>query len=190
MSRPREFSATVDDTHERAVTLLGTDAVAGSATLSVNGRELEVRLGPWVSAERRLAWIDGRRVTFAWQRDREGGVRLHMVGVNYQVELVDAQTKKLRELKAAAQGGAEVKLKAPMPGVVYSVAVAAGAAVKKGDLICVLEAMKMQNEIKADRDGVIKELHVKPGDSVQKGALLGVLAPPPDAGSTTSATDG
>ncbi|MGE0434602.1 MAG: acetyl-CoA carboxylase biotin carboxyl carrier protein subunit [Planctomycetota bacterium] len=185
MARPREYAATVDDTPDVALSVVAADdapADAPTALVTINGRERRVQLGPWVTSDRRLAWIDRQRVTFSFQRDSDGGVRLHLLGVNYQVELVDAQTKRMRALKAAASGGAELKLKAPMPGVVLRVAVEVGATVAKGDLICVLEAMKMQNEIKADRDAVVRELHVKPGDSVQKNALLAILAPPPAAG--------
>ncbi len=54
----------------------------------------------------------------------------------------------------------------PMPGLVVSVAVAAGEAVQEGQAICVVEAMKMQNILRAERAGVVARLNVKPGDSV------------------------
>ena len=66
-------------------------------------------------------------------------------------------------------------VKAPMPGKILSVAVSAGAAVKKGDLLCVLEAMKMQNEIYAPNDGTVSEVRVAANQSVATGDVLVVL---------------
>ena len=67
--------------------------------------------------------------------------------------------------------GAE-KVTAPMPGTVLAVKVAVGQAVKKGETVVLLEAMKMENEIPAPRDGVIASIAVNKGASVQSGDLL------------------
>lgn len=58
---------------------------------------------------------------------------------------------------------------APMPGVVLSVEVAPGAVVTRGQLLLVLEAMKMKNDLRAERDGVIASVSVSPGDQVKHG---------------------
>lgn len=58
---------------------------------------------------------------------------------------------------------------APMPGVVLSVEVAPGAVVTRGQLLLVLEAMKMKNDIRAERDGVIASVSAAPGDQVKHG---------------------
>ena len=63
-------------------------------------------------------------------------------------------------------------IKAPMPGVVMSFKVVAGQTVKKGDVVLILEAMKMENEMKAPGACVIKSILVKKGDSVETGAVL------------------
>lgn len=60
----------------------------------------------------------------------------------------------------------------PLPGVIISVLVNEGDAVKKGQKILVLEAMKMENDIKADRDGIVASVNVSKGDSVQEGDTL------------------
>ena len=66
-------------------------------------------------------------------------------------------------------------VKCPMPGKILSVAVSAGADVKKGDLLLVLEAMKMQNEIYAPQDGTVSEVRVAANQTVATGDVLVVL---------------
>ena len=61
---------------------------------------------------------------------------------------------------------------APLPGKILSVAVKAGDTVRKGEELCVIEAMKMGNSIKAQRDGVIQEVVVSVGDTIPFGAPL------------------
>ena len=75
---------------------------------------------------------------------------------------------------AAAPAGAET-VKSPMPGTILAVNVTAGQSVKKGDVLVVLEAMKMENEIQAARDGVVASVAVTKGATVETGAVLVVL---------------
>jgi len=80
---------------------------------------------------------------------------------------------------AAAPAAAPVAgeaVNAPMPGTILKVAVTAGQAVKEGDLLCVLEAMKMENEIFAPRAGTVAQVLAAKGASVDTGATLVVLA--------------
>ena len=74
---------------------------------------------------------------------------------------------------AAKVAGEEVC--APMPGTVMSVKVSNGQAVKKGDVLLVLEAMKMENEIYAPCDGTVAAVSVSQGDAVESGKVLVVL---------------
>jgi glutaconyl-CoA decarboxylase len=73
----------------------------------------------------------------------------------------------------AASGGTPVN--APLPGKILSVAVKVGDRVKRGDELCVIEAMKMGNSVKAPRDGVVRGVPVTPGQIVAFGAPLVVL---------------
>lgn len=63
-------------------------------------------------------------------------------------------------------------LNCPMPGTIISVNVSVGQQVKLGDVVVVLEAMKMENEIKAPKDGTITSVNVNKGDAVESGTLL------------------
>ena len=76
---------------------------------------------------------------------------------------------------AAAPAGGET-VASPMPGTILSVNVQNGAAVKKGDVLMILEAMKMENEIISPCDGTIASINVQNGASVETGATLCVIA--------------
>ena len=80
--------------------------------------------------------------------------------------------------KAQAPAGAEGanKVTAPMPGTILAVKVAVGQAVKKGETVCVLEAMKMENEIPAPQDGTIASVNVQKGSSVNANDVIVTLA--------------
>lgn len=76
--------------------------------------------------------------------------------------------------KAAGAAGS-VTVAAPMRGKILAVKAAAGQAVKKGDVLAVLEAMKMENDIVAPQDGTIASINASTGDSVESGAVLATL---------------
>jgi biotin carboxyl carrier protein len=66
-------------------------------------------------------------------------------------------------------------IKAPLPGVVLGIKVNAGAQVKRGEILLIIEAMKMENEIVAPRDGVVTQIVASKGSSVNTGDVLVVL---------------
>lgn len=72
-------------------------------------------------------------------------------------------------------GAGSVKVTSPMPGTILAIKVTAGQSVKKGDVICVLEAMKMENDIPAPQDGVIASIDIQKGASVNAGDVLATL---------------
>ncbi len=77
--------------------------------------------------------------------------------------------------KAAPAASGACKVTSPMPGTILDVKVSVGQSVKKGDVICVLEAMKMENDIPAPQDGVIASINVQKGASVNAGDVLASL---------------
>jgi propionyl-CoA carboxylase alpha chain len=112
-----------------------------------------------------------------------GGVRRRF-RVRRQGEWIDVFSplghSALRELPrhpGAGEGESEGALVAPMPGKVLRLAVASGAEVTAGEVVAVLEAMKMEHELTAPADGTVAELRVGEGEQVEAGAVLAVLEP-------------
>ena len=77
---------------------------------------------------------------------------------------------------AAKPAGPGTKVESPLPGVIIEVSVKEGQAVKMGQKVAVLEAMKMENEIAATADGTVTAIHVAKGDSVLEGAPIVTIA--------------
>ena len=73
---------------------------------------------------------------------------------------------------SSAASGKLNNLKAPMPGLIFEMKVKVGDEVKKGDVLLILVAMKMENAIKAAGDGIVKIINTNTGDSVEKGQLI------------------
>jgi biotin carboxyl carrier protein len=88
--------------------------------------------------------------------------------------LFTAKVEDEREKRLKLQAGGHVAerdefvLKSPMPGLVVAVPVTEGQLVEKGDVLVILESMKMQNELKSPKAGTVARLRVKPGDSVEQ----------------------
>lgn len=88
-----------------------------------------------------------------------------------------AATTEAPAAPAAKSGpGAGAPVKAPLPGVVTKILVSEGQAVKKGETVLVLEAMKMENNITAEADGTVSGICVSAGDSVMEGTTLITIA--------------
>ena len=96
-------------------------------------------------------------------------------GVSPVVAAAPAPRPAATPAAAESLAAGDVPLRAPMPGMIISYAVKVGDAVKTGDLICVLEAMKMQNSLPAPATGQVKAIHFEPGASVAKDAAILVI---------------
>ena len=108
--------------------------------------------------------IDSRRLVFSVDKH---GDRWMVHGPQGDVELIEMPHFPIADLEDSGGG-----LMAPMPGVVVSTEVEAGSSVVKGQLLLILEAMKMEHRITAPRDGTVSEMHVAKGDQVANGELL------------------
>ena len=92
------------------------------------------------------------------------------------VQAAPAQAAPAPAAPAKAPSGPAVTVHSPLPGVIISTDVKEGQAVKKGQKVAVLEAMKMENEIQAEADGTVTAILVQKGDSVLEGAEILKLA--------------
>ncbi len=75
----------------------------------------------------------------------------------------------------ASTGAGAVKITSPMPGKILGIKTTVGATVKKGEVLMILEAMKMENEIVASQDGVVASIDVSEGAAVESGTVLASL---------------
>jgi biotin carboxyl carrier protein len=116
----------------------------------------------------------GQASTAADVTEEDGSFVVHVEGEAYTIRVEEETRYIIRTRGGAAAGGGQV-LKAPMPGRVVLVEVAVGQAVKPGDGLVILEAMKMENEFKATVTGTIKEIRVEPGQTVNPGDVLLVI---------------
>jgi acetyl-CoA/propionyl-CoA carboxylase biotin carboxyl carrier protein len=147
--------------------------VVESAELAARARELEDASPTALSA---VAAIDGRGSGVGQV------VAVEIDGRRHEIRLEPAEppwvelARRHRERSTGLSGDAAGSITSPMQGTVLSVAVTEGASVAAGDLICVVEAMKMENEIVSAANGVVSGLAVAPGDQVSNGQVICVLA--------------
>jgi biotin carboxyl carrier protein len=159
--------------------------------VSIGGQEMAVEAGPdgvrvgdgdIVAAElleipgspiRLLRLGDAVYEVIARRIGQRGAYSVAIGGVRFNTEALDQRGRALRALSAATvtRHGPE-PIRAPMPGMVTRVLVAAGDAVRAGDSIVVMEAMKMENELRAKSDGRVRAVVVAPGTAVEKGMVL------------------
>ena len=143
--------------------------------ISIDGKTYEVDFVS-VSGQPVYSLIADGKSHEAYVRESDEGWQVLLRGRLYPVRVEDEREKRLR---AAAGGGVaetgEFHLKAPMPGLVVAIPVEEGQQVRKGQVLLILESMKMQNELKSPRDGTVNRIKVRAGESVeQKQPLLSV----------------
>ncbi len=126
----------------------------------INGKEYEVTIGE----------AEGKNLT------------VNVNGADYQVELENAPVAAPVQAAPVAQAApaapapapkpasAGTTVKSPLPGIIISIDVKEGQAVKRGQKVAVIEAMKMENDILAEQDGTVTAIHANKGDSVLEGA--------------------
>lgn len=126
---------------------------SGNYSLLVEGRSYDVHVGA-VAADPEL-------------------LELHVLNQMVRARASDARRHRVVPISADADG--TVSIAAPMPGRVVDVLASQGTAVRRGDGIIVLEAMKMENELKAPRDGTVVKILVEQGEGVEGGAILAII---------------
>lgn len=121
-----------------------------------------------------VAGVDGgRSLEAVWA----GENRIYLDGVSLEVEVLPARLAALEQVRLGQEKASlrPVEIKAPMPGLVVRVGAEAGQPVRRGQVLVVLQAMKMENELSAPRDGTVREVRVRPGQAVEHGEILAVL---------------
>jgi biotin carboxyl carrier protein len=140
----------------------------GGYSVSIDGRLLRVVARP-ASGHFWTLTVDGRTHDAGVLKTADGYAVALREGT-YEVALAEAAAAATAAHRKAASGPAKVT--APMPGKIVRLAASAGQAVKAGECLLVMEAMKMENEIRAPRDGSVKDVAVREGQAVESGALL------------------
>ena len=100
-------------------------------------------------------------------------VRLKINGHIHAIQVKDRFDLLLEKMGMSNAAASKVNnIKAPMPGLIVGISIQPGDVVAKGDIILILEAMKMENAIKAPGDGTVKAIKIQKGDRVEKGQVL------------------
>lgn len=145
----------------------------GGGGVTVDGERVEVDFARVEGSPMSSLLIDGTSHTLAARRVGNETWDLHIRGRRLRVDVVDERTRAIREMTGA--GGAALgprPIVAPMPGMVVRVEVAQGDAVRAGQGLVIVEAMKMENELTADVDAVVTRVHVAEGQTVEKDQIL------------------
>ena len=130
------------------------------------GEEISVEIDPGKILEIRLQAVGET------QEDGEVKVFFELNGQPRVIRVPNRLVKSRTAARPKAEPGNPAHVGAPMPGVVASVAVQPGQAVKTGDMLLTIEAMKMETGIHAERDAVVKAVHVQPGGQIDAKDLL------------------
>jgi biotin carboxyl carrier protein len=149
----REFSLTLDGTTYKIV-------VDGNSFL-VNGQPFVIGF------EQDRVLVDGTPFDVALEGDRAV-----VGGIAYSLSVEGLAEEKGSPRPAAAVTAGEGAVTAIMPGKIIRVLVAEGDQVAEGQVICILEAMKMENELKAPKAGSVKAIYAQPGQDVEMGTVL------------------
>ncbi len=142
--------------------------------LVVNGKPVEISVSPdWPKQFSKNLIIGNHSFQVEFELDgRELPRRVWAVGQAVDVTVDFPGKGKLKRSESTGIWGDDDLIRAPLPGKVIGVPVVPGQVVKAGDVLCKLEAMKMENELTCPRDGVIKEVRVKEGESVKLDEVL------------------
>jgi glutaconyl-CoA/methylmalonyl-CoA decarboxylase subunit gamma len=153
----REFSLTLDGTTYKVV-------VDGNSVL-VNGIPFVIGFAP----EDGRILVDG--MPYELELDEQEG-RVVVRGIAHDLAVEGLEETRPGPRPGAATVAGEGAVTAIMPGKIIRLLVAEGDPVEEGDVICILEAMKMENELKAPRAGTVKKLYVQAGQDVEMGTVL------------------
>jgi biotin carboxyl carrier protein len=138
----------------------------------INGHEYKVNVG---DIENNIAHIEVNGVAYDVELEEEKAIKPVVKRVAPSNDAPVAAKPAAAKPAAAAAAGDHV-IASPLPGVIKELHVKEGQQVKASDVVCILEAMKMGNEIHAGKDGVVKSINVALEESVQEGTTIMIIA--------------
>jgi biotin carboxyl carrier protein len=163
----------------RYVTTIGEEQYAIDINqdnqITVNGVTVEINFQQMPDTTMHSIIVDGK--SHDVRMDEGDGVYIvQLSGEIFEVMVEDERTRRLAGVRSSLDVTGEAIIKAPMPGVVVELLVTPGQAVEQGDILAILESMKMQNEFKAPRAGQVHAVRVRAGDKVDQGAIMVTIA--------------
>jgi biotin carboxyl carrier protein len=143
---------------------------------NINKNPYEVKI---ISIKGNLAEVEVNGILYDVDLEDVGGMEIPLLTKKIKTQAKQGQTieeKKSVQTSSVVQplpqqGGANV-IVSPMPGQIFKILVSNGEKIKNGDIVIIIEAMKMENQIRSSKDGVISKVHVNEGEVVPEGALL------------------
>ena len=140
--------------------------------LKINGNEYNVTVN---EVDGSMAEVEVNGTPFTVEFEKPVKKAAAPVAKPMAPKATPAGAPEVKVSKPAAAGGAGQAVTSPLPGVILEVSVKVGDAVKRGQKVMVLEAMKMENVIEATADGTVTAIKVDKGDSVLEGAPLVII---------------
>ena len=134
--------------------------------VTIDGKEFEVEVGNITINSKKIEVEVEKAVE---SKDRAKSSKKHLMEASIN------PTKKYWGASSSQATSAEETIQSPMPGTITSIEVTEGENVEKGQVLCILEAMKMENEIVAPRDAVVSKIVVSKGTPVKMGDMLILL---------------
>jgi biotin carboxyl carrier protein len=143
--------------------------------VTVNGETVEVDMHQMLDTTMHSIIINGKSHDVR-MNEGNGVYVIQLSGEIFEVVVEDERTRRLAGLRSGASATGEAIIKAPMPGVVVEVLVTPGQTVEQGEVVVILESMKMQNELKAPRPGEVHAVRVGAGDKVDQNVIMVTIA--------------
>ncbi len=137
-------------------------------TISINGKSYEISIGEITSSPVSV-FVDGKEYMVELKKDSSEKTPSGISNTS------DVSEVKINDKNDSFIDTTQIKdgtVRSPMPGVIIEIKVSKGDDVKKGDILMILESMKMENSIKTSVDGIVSSIYISQGDSVQFGQSL------------------
>jgi biotin carboxyl carrier protein len=168
----RYYAILSSEPDERPTTVDVVELPNGMLRVLIDERPVEVDLA---NAGTQLNVRVGGQVVDVAMQGRPPDVEVCTTGFRSRVRVESERMRSVGQHGSQKSGGGERVIKSPMPGRVVKVLVSKGDAVRAGQGLVVLEAMKMENEVRARASGTVAQVHVDPGTTVDRNAALVTL---------------